>query len=126
MEEKWKIIEDFKDYEVSNTGKIRNMSGEIIKERINNRGYHIISLYSNSLCQTAMVHRLVAKAFVLDSGLNPDGSKMKGKHQVNHKNGDKNNNSINNLEWCDQSYNMKEAYRLNSRKYTPHTVTEEY
>ena len=50
-----------------------------------------------------MIHRLVAETFIK----NPENY-----FYINHKDGDKTNNNINNLEWCDNSHNVREAYRL--------------
>ena len=46
--------------------------------------------------------------------------------QVNHRDGVKDNNQLENLEWCDQSHNMKESYRLGLRTYVPYEVSDEY
>lgn len=132
--EEWKPIKKFEMfYEISNNGKVRNATTKAeLKQRKNNRGYHIIELYGidiktqQPIKQTTLVHRLVAEAFLRNTGKNPDGTEMTGKNQVNHKDGNKSNNKIENLEWCDQSYNMRESYRLGLRKYSPHEITNEY
>lgn len=54
-----------------------------------------------------MIHRLVAETFIK----NPENY-----FYINHKDGDKTNNNINNLEWCDNSHNVREAYRLGLNK----------
>ena len=107
MNEIWKPIEGTNGvYEVSNTGKVRSLdykrTGQIaeISTRKNNRGYVIVSLSINGKAKTALLHRLVASAFIP----NPNGLP-----QVNHIDGVKENCSVDNLEWCDASYNMRHA-----------------
>lgn len=93
----WKIIDREPEYEVSRTGEIRNIrTGHIKSLRRDRYGYPRVTLYPSG--KTYTVHRLVAKAF-LD---NPENLK-----QVNHKNGIKTDNSVNNLEWCTLQYNCK-------------------
>jgi len=112
MKEEWKNIEEFTNYQASNTGKIRNtifqnniVKKEKIKEIIphkQNSGYLIVSLYKNGKHYNRSVHRLVAQTFIS----NPNNLQ-----QVNHKDGNKENNCVDNLEWCTQSENMKHAYK---------------
>ena len=124
MNEKWKPVVGYEGfYEVSDTGKIktlgrtiqqkdgrtRTIKSKVMKDRTNNRGYHIISLNTGNSKKDHLVHRLVAMAFLP----NPDNLE-----QVNHIDGNKDNNSVSNLEWCDQTHNMKEAYKLGLRKAT--------
>lgn len=123
MIEIWKTVKNFNAYEISNLGNVRSsITKKELKQRENNRGYRIIELYDIGIRKTALVHRLVAEAFIPI----PNILKNEKRLQVNHKDGIKNNNNLNNLEWCNQSYNMKEAYKLGLRKYVPHTITNEY
>ena len=64
-------------------------------------GYHRVKLYRNAQGKTMMVHRIVASAFIP----NPEN-----KDQVNHKDGNKANNALTNLEWVTQEENQKHAY----------------
>lgn len=120
----WKPIKDFEGlYEVSNKGNIRNAETKVVlKQRKNNRGYCILELYKDFKKKTALVHRLVCEAFLEI----PEDLKDEKRLQVNHIDGIKDHNELENLEWCDQSHNMKESYRLGLRKYVPYEVTEEY
>lgn len=88
------------NYEVSSDGRIRNVTnGRILKQKIRSNGYAdiTVSLESRESKKTFRVHRIVAQVFLP----NPDNLP-----QINHKDGNKLNNSISNLEWCDQSHNI--------------------
>ena len=90
-------------YQVSNFGRVKSFKG--IKERILsprvNGGYHSVILF-NRKPKNYFIHRLVAKAFIP----NP-----KNKYTINHKNGIKNDNRVENLEFMTRSENMRHAYR---------------
>lgn len=89
---------------VSKWGHIYSLkSNKFLKLRKNNRGYLIVSLYPNSKTVLRFVHRLVLEAF--------NGEKPSAKHQCNHKDGNKQNNHIDNLEWVTCSENRKHAYK---------------
>jgi len=72
-----------------------------------NRGYKMIGVYDNGKEKTRPVHQLVMEAFV---GPRPDN------YQVNHIDGNKINNSADNLEYCTPSQNQKHAYRMGLQK----------
>lgn len=97
MNEIWRKIEEFKNYEVSNLGNVRSLNyrrtGEtkILKLGKDKNGYLYICLWENGKQYFKTVHRLVATAFI---------SNPQGKPQINHINGDKENNRVSNLEWC--------------------------
>ena len=91
----WKRVIEFPQYEVSNTGLVRK-GAKIKKCRINSHGYPSAVLYENGRKKNVPVHRLVAIAFIS----NPDNLP-----QVNHKDENKQNNNVKNLEWCDAKYN---------------------
>ena len=96
MKEIWKEIKDYEGlYQVSNLGRVKS-STKILKNRLSKRGYYIVTLYKNGKSTTKWVHRLVAEAFIP----NPDNLP-----QVNHKDEDKLNNRVDNLEWCTAKYN---------------------
>lgn len=112
MIEVWKRMvyqgEDLGDYYlVSNTGKIKGVkTGIIRKQLINSSGYCQVSvtLGANTKKKTIRVHKAVAESFL---------PTIKGKDVVNHKDGNKLNNHVNNLEWCTQSENMHHAVENN-------------
>jgi hypothetical protein len=86
--EKWKRIKGY-DYEVSSTGRVRNLSGKILKEKTDD-GYKRIGLYQNKKQVFFRVHRLVAAAFI---------PKIRGKEQVHHINHIRHDNRVENLQW---------------------------
>lgn len=109
----WKKIDEFENYEVSNLGRVKSLqrwSGkkfykreQIMKLYQNKKnGYIYVSLSKDNKAKNIRVHILVAKAF-LD---NPNNY-----NQINHIDGNKENNNVNNLEWCNASYNMKDMYK---------------
>lgn len=99
----WKTIQDYGGlYQVSNTGKVRDLKNHIKSVYKNNKGYVCLSLYYNGKTYHPTVHRLVAKAFIP----NPNNYE-----QVNHKDCNKENNSVENLEWCNQRYNYNEGMK---------------
>ena len=97
----WKPIVGFEDCgEVSNTGLIRNKHGLIRKTTVSKNGYERVGFRGGQ--ETVFVHRLVARAFCDECA---DGL------EINHKDGDKLNNTASNLEWVTKSENIKHAYR---------------
>lgn len=107
----WRPIYGYEsDYEVNNFGQIRTLknspklkSNSILKPQVSKRnGYVYQMLYKSGTPKLCRVHRIVAQSFID----NPNKYT-----QVNHKDGDKANNRVSNLEWCNQSQNMKHAYK---------------
>ena len=102
MNEIWKTIEEFDNYEISNLGRVRNITtGKVLKPVLDNRGYYKVFLYNNK-AYTRFIHRLVAENFIP----NPDNYPC-----VNHIDEVKKNNSISNLEWCSYQYNINYGTR---------------
>ena len=103
--EYWKNISPFgEEYQASNLGRIRRFNSktnnfEILKVSLERNGYWRVSFLSKSF----FVHRLVALAFIP----NPNNY-----NEINHKDGDKSNNCVENLEWCTRSQNMKHAFDM--------------
>ena len=104
MEEIWRDIKGYEGlYKISSIGRVkslRNSHGNYremcLKCRKNKKGYLNVSLNKDKKRFTYLVHRLVAEAFIE----NPNNYK-----EVNHKDENKQNNKVNNLEWCDCEYN---------------------
>lgn len=115
--EEWKIINGYENYEVSNFGRVKNnKTGKILAQSHNNKGYLKISLRDSSSKQhTFLVHRLVSLYFLdpPSQELQDASTKTKDKKVlVNHKDGNKLNNHIDNLEWTDHSKNAKHAFDI--------------
>lgn len=86
-------------YEVNQWGQVRNKDGLLLRQRLKRAKYTVykkVSLYKDGEYKHLYVHRLVAQAFIP----NPQGFEL-----INHKDEDGTNNVVNNLEWCDRSYN---------------------
>lgn len=107
MTEEWKDVLGYEGlYKVSNLGKVKSKR-KIKIPQDNGKGYLIVHLNKNNKCKWKLVHRLVAEAFIA----NPYG-----KATVNHKDGDRKNNNVKNLEWATYSENNFHSYRNNGRK----------
>jgi hypothetical protein len=106
----WKVPvcanKQYKGYLVNTEGEIINARQEMVKPRINNRGYYMIDLYDYTLPgekRTMLVHRIVAETFIP----NPMGLET-----LNHIDGDKSHNSVSNLEWLSMADNNIEAHKI--------------
>lgn len=109
----WKDIPEYEGmYQVSNFGRIRSVDridnigrkqkGQIIKSLSHDLGYQRVKLSKDGKLKNYLVHRLVAQAFLM----------LKGKAgEVNHKDGNKQNNHVDNLEWVTRSDNILHAFR---------------
>ena len=105
MMEEWRAVPGYEGlYEVSNIGNVRNVrKNTLLRLTKTNNGYIRVGLCKNGIKTGLRVHRLVAQAFIPNPNNLP---------QVNHKNEDKSDNSVDNLEWCDQAYNNLYGTRL--------------
>lgn len=101
MEEEWKAILDYPDYEVSNLGNVRR-NKNTLKYSKDKDGYKKIILCKQGKTKTERIHRLVAKTFLS----NPDN-----KPQVDHIDRNVENNISCNLRWVTQSENMMNTRR---------------
>ena len=112
-EEIWRPVVGYEGlYEVSNTGRVRSLDrydrknrlkkGKLLKNKDNGNGYLLCGLSKNGIVKNKYIHRLVAEAFIE----RPDGL-----YEVNHKDEDKTNNNVDNLEWCDATYNVNYGTR---------------
>lgn len=126
MVEVFKDIPGFPEYQASNLGNIKSLkvtqgkTSRILKPSNNGRGYRQVVLSINKKAKTMKVHRLVMFAFNGVSEL-----------MVNHINGIRHDNRLENLEYCDNSYNQIHSVRIGNHS-TKHgenshysTITEE-
>lgn len=109
IQEEWTFVQGFENYEISSFGNVRSWvnntskrmtSSRLLKPSFDKNGYTSVTLYPNSYTRAKrmLIHRLVALHFIP----NPDEFT-----QVNHKDEDKSNNIVTNLEWCTPKYNLK-------------------
>jgi hypothetical protein len=99
--EKWKKIEGYEHYKVSTHGRVMNYEdGKIKIQYLSDKGYPRVRLYDKGKNKDPYVHRLVAVAFIK----NP-----LGKPQINHMDGVKTNNRVENLRWCTNRENFEHA-----------------
>jgi hypothetical protein len=111
MKEIWRDIPNYEGYyQASTYGNVRNIkTGIILKPYINKKnGYAYINLSKNGLSKTIRMHRIIALTFVKNK-LN--------KPCINHKDGNKENNCVSNLEWCTQKENVNHAIKVLKRNY---------
>jgi hypothetical protein len=111
MTEIWKKTSINENFEVSNIGRVRSsdrkvschkthwriVKGKILKGTVAQTGYIQFGISKKSV----LAHRLVAEAFI---------PKIEGKNHVNHKDGNKTNNHVDNLEWCTPAENIKHMF----------------
>ena len=100
-------ITDFPNYKVSSDGKVYNSELSELKQTVNKRGYTMVKLCKNGFQKNCSVHRLVAEAFIPNE---------ENKPEVNHIDGNKLNNTIDNLEWVSRGENQRHAYSIGLRR----------
>ena len=106
----WKTVPDYPAYEASNEGEIRNKkTGRILKKQNNSQGYYTLTLRKNNEPHQVRVHRVVASSFYSDVDFYEN-------LDVNHIDGNKHNNNVNNLEFCTRRENVNHAFRTGLRK----------
>lgn len=106
----WKTIKGFSNYEISDEGEVRNKTTQyILKGRLSKSGYYQVSIKEDETekFKNQYIHRLVALHFID----NPEG-----KREVNHIDGDKTNNKLENLEWVTSSENQKHRHSIGNNK----------
>lgn len=131
----WEDVPGYEgSYQVSNYGRIKSLpryvlysdgreyfyDGVLLKQKHDHGGYCCVELTKNSKLETFKVHRLVASVFIPNPNNLP---------QINHKDENKDNNRVENLEWCDSYYNnnygtKKERIELNRKDRKPIILTD--
>lgn len=124
MKEIWKDIKDYEGlYQVSNLGRVKSLNhirkngknskymqkGKVLHKWISCCGYYQVVLSKNGKVKRLTIHRIVAQVFIPNT-LN--------KPQVNHKDGNKLNNCVDNLEWCTRSENQLHAWKNGLQVFT--------
>ncbi|MBR3312826.1 MAG: NUMOD4 motif-containing HNH endonuclease [Atopobiaceae bacterium] len=111
--ERWRWIPGYEGlYMVSDKGRVFSTPkitapGSVLKQKTTVYGYKTVQLSRDGEVKDCRVHRLVALAFL---------KRRQDQNEVNHKNGNKADNSVENLEWCTQSENALHAFHVLGRK----------
>jgi len=96
-------IPNFERYEISKEGVIRNLENKRVKSQyISSTGYYMVSFSYNNKSKPQRVHRLLLQTFKTNKN---------NYRFINHKDGNKLNNSLVNLEWCTHKQNMEHAFK---------------
>lgn len=105
----WRNIEGYDGiYQVSNLGRVKSFHRKtpiILKPMFSHKGYLRVELHYDTTCELRSIHRLVMETF------NPNDEGL----QINHIDGDKTNNRLDNLEWCSGSENVRHAFACGLR-----------
>jgi len=104
--EEWREVKGSNGYEVSNMGRVRSTRSmaRILKPYDNGRGYPVVDLHYGKRRWARVIHKIVAEVFM--------NSEAFPGFEINHKNNDKYDNRVVNLEYATRSQNMKHAYAL--------------
>lgn len=114
MKEIWKNIENYPDYQISNLGNVKSLKfgkEKFLKQMLSNEGYAKVTLSNNSKQTVFQIHQLVAIAFFNHK---PNGCKV----VIDHKDNNKLNNSVENLQVVTTRFNVSKSKKNNSSKYT--------
>ena len=122
--EEWRPVVGYEGlYEVSNTGQVRSLDkydslgvfwiGKLLS-KLKVGGYFMVKLRKDGIQKMCLIHRLVAQSFI------PNPLNLP---QVNHKDEDKTNNMVDNLEWCDAKYNSTYGTAREREYETKHRKT---
>lgn len=108
--EQWKQIKGYENYLISNLGNVKTIKGKVKTIIYDSSKYGYVELWKNNKGKKFRIHRLVAEAFIPN---------IYNKEQVNHIDGNKENNSVSNLEWVTPKENIRHAIdnNLSSIKY---------
>ena len=124
MSKTWKEIKGYEGrYLISDSGNVMSLNygkmgfAKVLTWKVNNKGYAWVELRKNGIKEQKLIHRLVAEAFIE----NPEGFNL-----INHKDENPLNNDVDNLEWCDNSYNVRYSLERHPerRVYHGHGIRE--
>ena len=108
----WKTVSLFSNYEINNLGNVRNKkTKKILSQSLSSKGYYQINIDGKS----RRAHRLLAETFIA----NPDNLET-----VNHKDGNKLNNNLNNLEWMSRGDNIKHSREVLNLTPIPYSISK--
>lgn len=104
MKYKRERVKNYEDYEIDTNGVVYGKNGKPLKYSLNHNGYCIVNFYINHKRTGFAIHTLVAKQFVPNNNIT--------KNQVNHIDGNKENNNVKNLEWVSPKENILHSTRV--------------
>lgn len=109
MEKTWKDIKGYEGlYQISNLGNVKSLRKNKILKPFSNHGYMQVRLYKENNKKDFKIHRLVANAFITNYYCKPE---------INHIDGNKQNNNVDNLEWCTRKENEQHAVKYGLHNY---------
>lgn len=105
--EEWRSLEDYPDYQFSSKGRVKNIhTGRILSQEISRNGYPTIRIFDkNHKRMHKNTHLMIALAFLGEPN-----------QCINHIDGNKLNNNVENLEWCTYSHNNQHAYDMGLKR----------
>jgi len=113
--EEWRNIYGYEnEYQISNLGNVRRVNGQIIHPSLSSKGYLRVNLYRDGKYRTCFVHKLVLQSFT-DSAT--------WLEEVNHKDYDRTNNHLDNLEWITHADNVRYSVVNRPRHYVRKAFT---
>lgn len=118
VEMEWRIVDEYDHYEVNKKGEIRHrVRKQVLKPRLNPGGYAYVSFNIRGHRKNFAIHRIVAKAFIPNPNDYPE---------INHKDYNRANNCVDNLEWVNSSQNKQHMFLKEENKNCRGKEVEQY